>query len=261
MQDHDNRRRQVITVLVILGILAAALAGCSALGAGPGGDDRGSFTPGNYVPNTISVSGYGDARAAADIVYVQLGVNIVDPDPNQAVSQNNARMQAVADALITAGIAETDLQTAMFNLWPEDRYDPQTGMPTGERFYHVDNSLNITVRDLDRVGEVIQAGIDAGASGVNSLAFSVEDSTALYSEARQEAIADARRRAEEIAEGLGAELGEPLVITEGSYLPNPYPYPYPTPPYPGGGGGGSVPYISPGQYTVSTNLFVIFNLK
>lgn len=248
---------------VIIALVAITLAGCGSL-AGQG-DQVDAYPPGSVIPHTITVTGYGEASVAPDVAYVMLGVNTTGPDAESAANQNNRRMQAVMDALREQGLEDSDIQTLGFNVWPEDRFDPQTGLPTGERIYHVDNTLQVKVTDLDKVANIIQGGLDAGANNILSLTFTVQDPAAALDEARQKAIEDARQRAQEIAEGLGATLGEPLVISEGGgYYPPIYPgaYPTPYPPYyPGMGGGGGVPPIVPGQTIISTTIFVIFTLE
>ncbi len=261
----ERRTNGRIFGLVGLGvaIAMALVTGCAAIaGGGGGGVPVPTPQPGaGYLPNTISVSGYGEATGAPDIAYVMLGVNVVDPDVGDAVVKAGQAMQRVQEAMEQAGVAPEDIQTVNYSVWPEDRYDPQTGQPTGERVYHVDNMLNIKVRDLDQVGEIIEAGLSAGANAVNGLSFGVEDTKALEEEARREAVSDARARAEQIAETLGVKLGAPVMVTEGyGSFPIPTYYPMVAADAMGVGGGGAAAPISPGQLTVSMGVSVVFSI-
>lgn len=257
-----NERNGWKTLGVLFAGMIATLVlvtSCASL-AGGGGGGTPPNTGSGYIANTITVNGYGQAEGTPDVAFVQLGVSIVDPDVGRAVSENNRKMQAVQDAIIEAGIAIDDIQTVGFNVWPEDRYDPQTGQPTGERVYHVDNTLSIKVHALDTTGQIIQAGLEAGANTVNSLTFGVEDTAALEAEARQDAVDDARARAEQLAQSLGVTLGPPVLVTEGGASP-----PVGTPYYPiaadGFGGGGGGPAINPGQLTFTDSVYVVFSIK
>lgn len=246
-----------------LGMLAIVALATSCAGVAGGGSPVAQVPTGpNYIPNSISVSGVGDANGTPDIAYVSLGVNVVNKDVGVAVSEAAERMQALMDAMKQAGIAEEDMQTVGFNVWPEDKYDPQSGQPTGDRVYHVDNMLSIKVRDLATTGSVIEAGLNAGANTVAGLSFSVDDTTALEAEARREAVENARARAQQLAEALGVTLGQPIMAIDGGGG-------FPQPVYAAGMGGGmgmdsaaaAAPAITPGQLTVSSTVTIVFAIE
>jgi uncharacterized protein len=203
--------------------------------------------------NSISVSGSGQASGTPDVAYINLGVDTVDPDVGQAVENANTEMAAIIAALTDAGVDPKDIQTTNFNVYPEDRYD-QNGQPTGERVYHVQNSLTVTVRDIANVSTVIEAGLDAGADSINGLNFGIDDTADLEQEARLNAIADARQRAEQLAAAFGVTLGDPIIISEvtGGY------YPPPMPMMAQAGMGGADVQITPGQLQVSVQVNVTF---
>jgi hypothetical protein len=208
---------------------------------------------GGYLPtNSITVSGSGLASGSPDVAYINLGVDSVNASVSQAVAQANQTMAAIMQALTALGVAAEDVQTVSFNVYPEDRYDPQTNMPTGERVYRVNNMLNVTVRDINRVSEVIQAGLDAGATSINSLNFGIANTTDLEQEARLKAVEDARARAERLAAAMGVTLGQPIIISEGmagGAVPQMFAAM--------GFGGGGV-QIAPGQLNVSVQVNVTF---
>lgn len=244
----------------LVGLAASALlmAGC-AIPAQAGGPSAASGQNGAVVVNSISVSGYGEASGQPDVAHITVGVDVTDPDVGKAVTENNARVEAVRQAVLDAGIAAEDIQTVGFSVWPEDKYDPQSGMPSGERTYHVSNQLSIKVRDLSKAGSVIDVALDAGANTVHGLSFAVEDSDGLEAEARVNAIADARAKAAQIAEALGVTLGDAIMVTDG-YAPSGPILMYPEMAAADGvgmGGGSAVP-VSPGQLTVSQSISIVF---
>ncbi|MBZ0280047.1 MAG: SIMPL domain-containing protein [Anaerolineae bacterium] len=208
--------------------------------------------------NSISVSGSGEAYGTPDVAYVYLGVDTVDANVGAAVDQANKDLAAIIDAVKALGIAAEDIQTANFNVYPEDRYDPQSGQPTGERVYHVQQSLNVTVRDITQAGAVIDAGLGAGADTVNGLSFGIADTTTLEQEARLKAVEDARSRAAELAAAFGVTLGEPIIISEVFGNSPVYPLGRAADAVAMGMGGAAPSQINPGQLSVNVQISVTF---
>jgi uncharacterized protein len=238
--------RKNLLKLKMLGTVLTVLALLSLAALPVGAQD-------NAPVNSISVSGTGDASGAPDVAYINLGTDTVNADVAQAVEQANTDMAAIIAAITATGVAPEDVKTVNFNVYPEDRYD-QNGQPTGERVYHVQNSLNVTVRDITKVGDVINAGLQAGADSINGLNFGIADTSALEQEARQSAVEDARQRAQELADIFGVTLGDPIIISEvtGQMFP---PIPYAADVAMGGAGGAQ---ITPGQLQVSVQINVTF---
>jgi uncharacterized protein YggE len=133
-----------------------------------------------------------------------------------------------------------------------------TGTPTGEKTYVVDNTVLVTVRDLDTLGDLLDTVVAAGANTVNSIQFDVADKSAALSEARADAVKDAEAQAKELADAAGVELGEVQSI---GYYDNSS-----SPVYAGKGGGGgavmeaAVP-IQPGQLTFTVNVNMTYEIK
>jgi len=243
--------------LALVGILALVV-GCAGGGGVSAPPSGGSVT----VQNAISVSGTGDAYGSPDIAYVQLGLDVVAGDVGEAITQANTTMDKVREAVKGQKVDEKDMQTVNFNVYPEDVYDQQTGQPTGQRRYHVSNMLNVKVRDINAVGPIIDAALAAGATNVNGLSFGVEDTSKLEAEARAAAIADAKSRAQQLADGLGVKVGTPIIVSEG-YSPAPpiaYPF-YADKAAADGVGGGAAAPINPGQLQVTVQVNVSFALE
>ena len=206
---------------------------------------------------SVSVSGAGSANLVPDIAYIYVGVHTEAPSAAEAVDENNAQTQQVIESLKDFGIAAKDIRTTNFSIWPQDKYDPMTGTATGEKVYVVDNTVYVTVRDLAKLGELLDTVITAGANTVNSIQFDVADKTEALKQARAEAVKNAAAHAQELADAAGVRLGEVQTITY--YDSAPYPV------FDGKGGGGAaveaaVP-IQPGQLTFTVTVTVTYEIK
>jgi uncharacterized protein YggE len=198
-------------------------------------------------PGTIVVSGYGDATGAPDIAIVTLGLDMTNEDLSAAVSEADSGMAAIVDAITALGVAAEDIQTVNYSVWSQD--GGVDGMqPDAARIYHLSNIISIKVRDMTQVQAVLSAALRAGANAIQGVAFSIEDASSLERDARLAAIEDARERAAQIAEAIGASLGEIVAVNEGGTSSAPL-YDRAM-----GGGGG----IQQGQLSVSIGLEVTF---
>jgi uncharacterized protein YggE len=186
-------------------IILAAL-GVFALTAGA------AYAQDNTLTNTITVSGVGSASGEPDIAYVQVGAERTDRDLGVAFNATATTMRAVFDALEALGIAPEDIRTTSLNVYPQDRYGNDGQII--EREFRVSNVIQVTVRDITQIEAVVTTAVSAGANMVYNLSFGIDNSAALEREARQAAVADARARAEQLAEALGVTVGRPLTVTE-----------------------------------------------
>jgi len=159
---------------------------------------------------TVSASGYADAEP--DRATISAGVAAEAGTAADALSANTELMQKVIAGLKESGIDAKDIQTRNFNVEP--RYtNPREGTPTIDG-YRVSNQVTLVVRDLKALGGLLDKLVSLGANQVNGLAFEVSKAETLKDEARKEAVANARRRAELLAAAAGADLGEVVTITE-----------------------------------------------
>ncbi len=219
------------------------------------------------VPNnsanlrTLGVSGIGQVGVAPDIAYIYIGVHTETAKASDAVDENNKVANRVIQALKDAGVDAKDIRTDYFSIWPFDKYDPMTGMPTGEKYYGVDNTVYVTVRDLESLGRLLDDAIAAGATTINSIQFDVSDKETALVQAREAAVQNAQVQALELAALAGLELDD---IQNISFYDS---SPYPT--YGGygiGGGGGGEAYgnnipIQPGQVTLQVTVNVTYTVK
>lgn len=242
------------TKFLVFSVLAFALILSACVPSGP-------TTINQAAPDairTLNVNGLGQVYLTPDIAYIYIGVHTENATASEAVDANKVQTNAVIDALKAAGVAEKDIRTTNFSIWPSQQYGPD-GTVTGS-VYMVDNSVYVTVRDLDGLGDLLDSAITAGANSVNSIQFDVADKAEAVKEARAKAMEDAKLQAQELAETAGVELGDIQNIN--FYDNSPYPYAE------GKGGGGGVAFdaaasvpISPGQLTIAVTVSLTYSIK
>ena len=162
----------------------------------------------------LLVHGSGTVYGEPDVAVLTLGVDVAKPDVKEALASADRNMQAVRQAFVAGGVPTKDIRTAAFNVWREDIRD-RNGTVTGER-YHVVHSYQVTVRDLGQLGELLGAAVDAGANNIQGIQFRIQDPAALRVQARDAAMRDARKQAEQLATLAGVTLGKPVSIEETS---------------------------------------------
>jgi uncharacterized protein YggE len=237
-----NKKFSLVFVsLVVFGLLAA----CSP-SAAPSTQEN---------VRSMNVSGTGRVSVVPDMATINIGVRTEADEVADALEGNTRQANAISKALQELGVAKEDIQTSNFNVYPSDRYNPMTGEVEG-RYFVVENTVTVKVRDLASLGEVLSTVVDAGANNIYGINFSIEDREAAVAEARQLAIADAKAKAEAIAEAAGVELGELINISvyEGST---------PTPYYDGKGGAyaeSAVP-IAAGTLTITIEASLTYGLN
>jgi len=155
---------------------------------------------------TITVTGTGMVTLTPDIAYVSIGVHSQDPSAAAAMADNNAKAAAVIAVIQAAGIEARDIQTTNFSVYPQPVYDDnynQVGVT-----YAVDNTVYVTVRDLTKLGEMLDATVQAGANNLGSISFDVADKTKALSQARLAAVENARAQADELTSATEVSLGD-----------------------------------------------------
>jgi uncharacterized protein YggE len=204
-----------IALVVSMGLAAAWMWGQTASPVAAQSSDGDS----GYSPaETIMVVGQGSARMEPDVARVSVGVETSAETVDEAVAENTARMESIMDALAAAGIDDKDIQTTNYSI-QLDRYRepmPRAGEEEEQPpiTYRVSNMVNVTVRDLDSIGEVIDAVVEAGANSVWGVSFGLDDPSLAQAAARADAVADAEARAQSLADLSGVELGPVMSISE-----------------------------------------------
>ncbi len=232
-----------------LSVLAIALSACgpTTIVANPAPPQR-----------MLNVTGTGTVTLTPDVAYINIGVHTEMDTAADAVSANNAQTQQVIAALTQTGVASKDIHTSNFSIYPNTQYDPQTNQKV-KTTYVVDNTVSVTVHDISKLGDLLDATVKAGANSINSIQFDVADKTEAIKEARDAAVKDARSQASELAAAAGVSLGNLQSVNFYDNIPTPT-----TTVYGKGGGGGAeaaaVP-IQSGQMTLTVTVSMTYEIK
>ena len=199
--------------------LAAAL-GCKAGGASTVAPDP---------EQGLSVTGMGESIGVPDEAKLSLGVQRRAADAATATAETSAAMAKIISALVDSGVAREDIRTLQISVWEDRRWDPPPKpMPMGaeggvERIEYVaNNMLEVRVTDLDAIGKILGAASEAGVNQMHGIQLEVGDDSKLEQAALDDALADARAKAELLAKSSGVELGPIVAIrvgTAGSSIP------------------------------------------
>lgn len=243
-----------IKLLTLVALLGASVVAYTAVKAAP--ESEAQQAPGSLVePRTITVVGEGKVRLMPDIATINVGAEARASTVSEAKAEVDAQMAAIAAALLDAGVAEKDIQTSHYGIHFER--EPMSMLregPAGEMLegYVVSNMVRVTVRDVEKAGDVLDAVVQAGANQVYGVTFTVSDESAWQNQARASAMADARSRAQELADLAAVELGEVLSVSEvigGLQVPVAFEQAL--------GGGG----IAPGELELGTQIQVTFAIQ
>ncbi len=209
-----------VSIMVAMVIAVVGLTGCSS--------DEATISEGAIVVDTSSqqsgiwVNGEGKVMAAPDLAEIYLGVEVEADTVNDAQSQAAESMDSVMMALDEAGIDEKNIQTSSFSIYPIRDWDGKDDeyVLIG---YRVSNTVNVKIRDLDKVGDVIDLVAVAGGdfTRIDGVNFSVEDPTPFKNVARDAAFAQAKVKAEQLASLSGMNLGKATYVSESSNYASP----------------------------------------
>ena len=210
---------------------------------------------------SITVVGTGRAPGAPDVARVNVGVETRAASVQQAVTDNKDRMTKLLDALKALGIADKDIQTSNYGVYAERQ--PASGADIGKSdgpvTYQVNNQVFLTVRDVAKLGDVLDKAVAAGATNIYGVNLSVADTSKLEADARAKAIADAKSRAESLARLSGVAVGDVLGVSEIIGGSGPLYEGARTSAAAGLGGGGGP--IQPGELEVNMSVQVTFAIK
>lgn len=174
----------------------------------------------------IVVSGEGEAAAAPDLATLSLAVMREAPTAREALTANNEAMAAVIASMKEAGVAPRDLQTGGLQINPRYNYSNRPDGSQDARIvaYQVTNTLNVRVRDLAKVGEIIDRSVTLGVNQGGGISFGNDDPSGTLTEARKRAVQNAIAKARTLAEAAGVGLGRVTEISEQSFTPPPMPF-------------------------------------
>ncbi len=203
------KRNLLAAVGLVLVLAVVGLCGCTVGTIGLNNQQEG-----------IWVSGEGKVTLTPDIATLSLGIEAQAKTVAEAQSQAAEAMDRVMTALTDSGVAEKDIQTQYFSIYPVTRWDDETWQEIVIG-YRVTNMVTAKIREIDEAGSIIDAVAAAGGdyTRINNISFSVDDPTPYYEEAREKAVADAIAKAEQLADLAGVDLGKPIYISEGTIYP------------------------------------------
>jgi len=259
--------------LLLVALLTTGITGCSSNNPPEEGSQtptaRSSLPEVNVSLNNqvegIWVSGTGKVAVSPDIAILRLGIETQEVTVGEAQVKASEAMDKVKTALIESGVAEKDMQTQNFRIRQRTRWDDeqQQEVVIG---YRVTNDVVAKIRDMEKIGDIIDAVVAAGGdyTRIDDLSFSVDEPSTYYDEAREKAMAEAKAKAEKIAGLAGMKLGEPTYINESASTPYlggmgyemavPAPTPAPAPIIV------ETPPISPGEIEISVNMQIAYSI-
>ncbi len=172
-------------------------------------------------PSMITVSGEATISVAPDQAEIEAGITSDAKTAREASDANNAAMGKLLLALKAANVEQKDIQTSQLSLQPQ--YAPNRSGPSPVVGYRASNRVTVRLHDILKVASTIDMLVGAGATDIGGIGFSVSNASKLLDDARGQAVADARRKAEIYAKAAGVTLGAPLGISEEG-APGPMPY-------------------------------------
>ena len=249
-------RTKVLLVVSTLTLLLAACAGVQA--KSPANVQDAQAPVAAQRERDITVVGVGRVNLVPNIAKINVGAEARASTVSEAKEQVDRQMEAIASTLAELGIADKDIQTSYYSIFYEQEpYQPvareEGVLSEPQGVYRVSSMLEVTVRDVEKAGDVLDGVVAAGANQVYGVSFTVSDDQTWQSQAREKAMADAHSRAQEFARLAGVELGEVLSVSEviggSAYLAYAER---------GMGGGGG---IAPGELEMSTQVQVTYSLQ
>ena len=216
--------------------------------------------------NTITVSDTGEIYAKPDLALTTFSVVTERKTVAEAMSENTKKMNAIINFMKGQGIEEKDLKTTTFNIYPRYEYQKvETEIypyPPGKRVligYEVTQSLEVKIRDMVKIGDIIQGATDAGANQVGDLQFTIDKEDELKKQAREQAIEKAKTKAKELAGQLGVKLVRIINFSESSVIPYYYGFlekaAAPT------GGGAEAPQIETGENKIEVTISITYEIR
>lgn len=210
--------KRLVLGIVIVALVSAGIVGIWAI-MQPTGPVQAQEDSAAYDPlQVITVVGQGMVTIEPDIARLSLGVETSAESVSLAVADNEAKMALILAALEDLGIESKDIQTTNYSVqldrYPEAMPRAEAGNEQPPAQFRVSNMVNVTIRDLDGIGDVLDAVIEAGANNIWGVSFGLDDNTTAQDEARADAITNALKRAEALAELNGVALGPVMSVSE-----------------------------------------------
>lgn len=248
-----NLGKLIVGTLVVVGIILGAVT------AFPWSQMKwGTLNYGQV--RTITVTGYSENQVANKVAHFTAGVSAVNDNRDIAIGEVNKKVTAITEAVKTFGINGDDIKTQNLSVYQgEETYYDNGQAKSRMGQWRVNNSIEITLRKIDKAGELADLLTKNGANNVYGPNFSLDNSKDNSSEQWEAAVKDAQSKAEKMAASLNVRLGKVVSVNEGAEGQSAYPILYQAKGE-GMGGGGAAP-VQPGTTTVSKTVTVVFALE
>lgn len=214
---------------------------------------------------TITISGTGESFAVPDLALVNFAVVTEAKTVSDALAENTKKMNDIIDSMKSQGVEEKDLKTTNFSIYPLYEYTSKSDSliyPDGGKRvltgYEIQQSLEVKIRDMSKIGTLIEGATKAGANQVGNLQFTIDNEDNLKKEARQKAIEKAKSQAQEMASQLGVRLGK---ITNFSETGGGMPIYFMAERSLGIGGGGEAPQIETGENKIEITVSITYEIR
>jgi len=212
--------------------------------------------------NTITVSDTGEIYAKPDLAVIDFSVISEAKTVTGAMSDNTEKMNAVIEVIKGQGVEAKDLKTTNFNIYPRyEWYEKSEIYPQGKRVlvgYEVQQTLEVKIRDMAKIGQVIEKAVEAGANQVGDLTFTIDKQDELKKQARKEAIEKAKTKAKELANQLGVGLVRITNFSESAVVPIPQPFYLEKA---AGMGGEETPRIETGENKIEVTVSITYEIR
>jgi hypothetical protein len=216
--------------------------------------------------NQIAFSGSGIVYAKPDLALTSFSVITEAKTISETMTPNAEKMNKVIEAIKAQGVEDKDIKTTNFNIYPRYEYvrnDVYSSYyPEGTRNlvgYEMNQTVEVKIRDLNKVGEIIQSATDAGSNQIGELQFTIDDKDAIKEQAREEAIQEAKDKAEKLAAQLGIKLGKIINFSENATTPTYYSYDIKA--SESSGLGGAAPQIETGENKTEVTVMIVYEIK
>jgi hypothetical protein len=255
----SNKKIIFIILFVVLSVFLVILSISGAI------DIFNKIKQGRYIgqeaqfKNSIIISETGEVYAKPDLAVVNFSVIEEAKTVAEATSKNTETMNNIIKAMKDQGVEDKDLKTISFNLYPRYEYTDDTFSKRILVGYEVSQGLEVKIRNMEKIGTIIEEGTSAGANDVSGLQFTIDNEEDLKKEARIQAIEKAKDKAQELTSQLGIKLGRVISFNENFFVPY-----YDTRVYlekaEGIGGGGPAPDIQTGENTITVTITVTYEI-
>lgn len=210
--------------------------------------------------NVITVTGEGEIYAKPDVGVIDISVKTENKDVSKASDENNLKMNDIIDMIKSQEVEEKDIKTSGYNINPIYQWEDKTGKRslTG---YEVTQSINVKIRDLSKVGNIISQATEKGANSVGNLYFIIDNDDQLKADAKKLAIEDAKKKAKELERTLGVRMVRIVNFSDNTYNPTYSSYDY--------GYSGAIklessvaaPTISTGQNKITSTVVITYAIQ